>query len=139
LFHSATSSGAKNTSKKKERNWDLSWRTMLQLDKYAADANTWEQWANIDYIASLKLFESGNALLFFPAATLAHHSLEMYLKAALIRQGMTVFDPNKIRKLDPGIALIPADCAWGHGLLKLAQELHTTCDRRQLKFPLNDN
>ena len=47
----------------------------------------------------------------------------MYLKSALIVKGCTVFDPAKLKKLDPTITLAPGDCAWGHELVKLATQL----------------
>ncbi len=100
-----------------------------QLDRYARDARAWRDFAKRNHLASTSLFESGNPFLYFAAATLGHHSLEMYLKAALICEGMTVFEPWKIKKqLDPAVGLTAADCAWGHSLVVgkppyLAEEL----------------
>jgi HEPN domain-containing protein len=71
-------------------------KTGLKLDKYARDAALWRDWAAINYSAAKTLFESGDAFLLLPAATLGHHALEMYLKSALIAHGMTVFDPKKV-------------------------------------------
>ncbi len=71
----------------------------------------------------MHLFDSHNPFLIFAAATLGHHALEMYLKAALIYEGATVFDPNKIRRLDPTVKLRETDCAWGHNLVTLARRL----------------
>jgi len=47
----------------------------------------------------------------------------MHLKAALICEGCTVFDPKKINDLDKSVKLKPSDCAWGHNLVKLARQL----------------
>ncbi len=47
----------------------------------------------------------------------------MYLKSALICEGMTVFNPIILKSLDPGFALTRSNCAWGHGLVALAQQL----------------
>jgi hypothetical protein len=95
----------------------------LQLDKYAKDARTWRDFATMEYTASIALFRSGNPFVFFAAATLGHHSLEMYLKAALINTGMTIFNPARVKFLSPGTALAQADCAWGHVLVDLADAL----------------
>jgi hypothetical protein len=46
---------------------------------------------------SKTLFETGDPFLLFPAATLGHHALEMYLKAAPISNGRTVFNPNELK------------------------------------------
>ena len=95
----------------------------IKPDKYAPDAVAWKRFAGIAYTASHHLFESRNLLLIFPAAKLGHHALEMYLKAALICEGLTVFDPKKIKSLDPSVALQTADRAWGHDLVALARQL----------------
>jgi len=108
-------------------------RHVIQLDKYARDARAWRDFAKVDYKASGALFASGNPFLYFTAATLAHHALEMYLKAALISEGMTAFDPGKIKLLDPAVGLQKKDCAWGHNLAKLAREL----SRRRADFDLS--
>jgi hypothetical protein len=47
----------------------------------------------------------------------------MYLKAALICERMTVFNPVILRALDPGYALTRSNCAWGHCLVDLARQL----------------
>src|SRR5580704_6568324 len=65
----------------------------------------------------------GDPFLFFPAATLGHHALEMYLKSAMIASGMTVFNQRELKSLDAGVNLAEADCAWGHNLVKLAETL----------------
>jgi hypothetical protein len=95
----------------------------LALDKYARDPKAWKAFADHNYAASIYLFESHNPFLIFNAATLGHHCLEMYLKAALICEGCAVFDPKKIRHLDKSIKLQPSDCAWGHDLVVLARQL----------------
>jgi len=63
--------------------------------------------AEITYAGAYTLFHTKNPFLWFPAAILGHQALEMYLKAALIRQGHTV---------------APQD-VWGHDLPKLAEQL----------------
>jgi len=97
-------------------------RTM-KPDTYARDAKTWKQWAKISYKAATHLFNSGDVFLVFPSATLAHHALEMYLKSALIAEGATVFDPYKVRFLDPSVKLKATDCVWDHKLVRLARQL----------------
>lgn len=94
-----------------------------QLDKYARDARAWRDWAKVNHSASAHLFSSGNPLLYLPAATLGHHALEVYLKSALICEGKTVFNPIILKSLDPGITLKRSDCAWGHCLVDLAEQL----------------
>jgi hypothetical protein len=59
----------------------------MNIDKYATDARAWRDWAKINYVASKQLFASGNPFLYFPAATLGHHALEMYLKAPSSARG----------------------------------------------------
>jgi hypothetical protein len=49
----------------------------------------------------------------------------MYLKTALICEGMTVFDPQQIPLLDPAVGLQKPDCVWGHDLVSLAKKLST--------------
>jgi hypothetical protein len=97
--------------------------TYLQLDKYARDFRLWRDWAAIDYQAASILFGTHDPFLLFPAATLGHHALEMYLKSALVVNGLTIFDPKKVKLLDPQVNLVAADCAWGHDLVELAKRL----------------
>jgi hypothetical protein len=101
----------------------------LNLDKYARSAGALVRGANTNYIASRQLFADGLACgvpdLYFPAAILGHHALEMYLKAALICEGMTIFDPSRVYRLDARVGLIKAECAWGHDLVDLAKLLAT--------------
>jgi hypothetical protein len=94
-----------------------------QLDRFARDARAWKECAEINYIASGHLFSSSNLFVYVTAATLGHHALEMYLKSALICEGMTVFNPVILKSLDPGYALTRSNCAWGHCLVDLATRL----------------
>jgi len=95
---------------------------VTQVDKYARNERAWRDFAQFKYFASTALFTNGNPILVFAAATLGHHALEMYLKAALICEGLTVFDPKKIKGVSPALGLKASDCAWGHGLVKLAEK-----------------
>jgi len=63
-------------------------RRTMKLDKYARDGRAWRDFAKVAYTGAVHLFGSANLFLVFPAATLAHHALEMYLKAALIAEGV---------------------------------------------------
>jgi hypothetical protein len=93
-----------------------------KLDKYARDFELWRDWAAINYKAAKVLFATGDPFLLFPAATLGHHALEMYLKSALIANGLTVVDPKVVERLED-TKLTKDDCAWGHDLVKLARIL----------------
>ena len=93
------------------------------LDRYARSAPEWCVLGYYNYAASRALFESGDSSLWFPAATLGHHALEMFLKAVLIHEGMTAFDPGKIKQLDPTLSLTKGDCVWGHALVVLAKKV----------------
>jgi hypothetical protein len=85
----------------------------FKVDKYANDSEAWKRHAVINDHAAQILFMHANALIFcFPAATPGLYVLEAYLKSALIRQGMTVFDPAKIG-LGTTQTLSKADCVWG--------------------------
>lgn len=95
----------------------------IALDKYARDARAWKAFADHNYAASTYLFESHKPILIFAAATLGHHALEMYLKAALVCEGATVFDSTKVKYLNTSVKLSPADCVWGHDLVVLARQL----------------
>jgi hypothetical protein len=55
----------------------------MKLDRYARDYALWRDSASITYTAATTLFDTGDPFLMFPAATLGHHALEMYLKAGL--------------------------------------------------------
>src|SRR6516225_9923685 len=91
---------------------------LTQLDEYATDAGAWRHWAKVNYTASVTLFDSGNLFLWLPAATLGHHALEMYLKAALICADFAVFDPDKGKFVNSASVLTKNDSAWGHNLVK---------------------
>jgi hypothetical protein len=71
----------------------------------------------------MELFRSTNVVVWIPAATLGHHALEMGLKAALISESLTVFNPKHIARLDPSVGLLSENCVWGHELIPLAERL----------------
>ena len=97
---------------------------LIQLDKYARDARTWRDAARFNYTGAQTLFRSENNIVTcIPAATLAHLALEMFLKAALIVEGMTVFNPRDLDRLDPSVGLTKQDCVWGHQLVGHAKLL----------------
>jgi hypothetical protein len=107
----------------------------IQLDKYARDARTWEQAAWFSHAGAVQLFTCDNKIVTcIPAATLAHHALEMFLKAALIIEGMTVFNSKHLHRLDPAVGLTKRDCIWGHQLVGHAKLLSA----RRPEFDLND-
>ena len=74
------------------------------------DPIAWFQSAENMRTAAVELFRSGNPLLWFPAALLGHQALEMFLKAALIREGLEVGPP-------------PKGTVWGHRLICLGEKL----------------
>jgi len=78
-------------------------------DKYANDAVAWQRNAGVFREATHLLFNHGNPLLYFPAAILGHQTLEMFLKAALIKKGFQ-------------ISPIQGD-VWGHDLPQLVGQL----------------
>jgi hypothetical protein len=98
-----------------------------QLDKYARDAVTWKNLADINYAAAQTLFLHAieKPGLYFVAVTLGHIALEMLLKTALICSGMTAFNPKNVKSLDPSFGLKSDDCVWGHDLVALAKTLAT--------------
>ena len=107
----------------------------LQLDKYARDPKAWRDAARFNYTGALELFTCQNKIVTcVPGATLAHLSLEMFLKAALIFEGMTVFDPKLVHRLNPSVKLEKKDCVWGHQLVAHARLLA----KRRPEFDLND-
>jgi hypothetical protein len=107
----------------------------IQLDKYARDARTWRDAARFNYTGARTLFTSENSVVTcIPAATLAHLALEMFLKAALIVEGMTVFNPRDLDKLDHSVGLTKQDCVWGHQLVGHAKFLAP----KRLDFDLTD-
>lgn len=87
---------------------------MAQVDKFARDAETWRCHAEDSFSAARRLFNINDPSLWFSAALLAHHALEMLLKAALIREGFTV------AKGKPQDGFV-----WGHSTEELAQLLNT--------------
>jgi hypothetical protein len=110
----------------------------MPLDKYAKDAETWLIYARINYDGARVLFTHERALtLCFPAASLGHHALEALIKTALIRAGMTIFDPAKLKRLDPSTSLSETDCAWGHELLGLGKLLASKRPDFDLRKHLN--
>jgi hypothetical protein len=109
---------------------------MSQPDKYAKNAKEWRNFAKINYKAAATLFASGNPFFILVAATLGHHALEMYLKAALICSGMIVFNPAKVGSLDPGLGISASDCAWDHALAALAETLAAKRKDFDLSAPL---
>src|SRR5260370_26982018 len=50
--------------------------------------------------------------------------------------GMTVFDPRKVGSVDPAVNLAAADCAWGHDLVALAQQLAVRSPALDLSKPM---
>jgi len=108
----------------------------LKLDKYALDPRAWRDLGKHNYKASMYLFESHDVMLVFAAATLGHHALEMFLKAALILEGAAVFDPAKVSRLDPSVRLDAGDCVWGHNLVVLARKLAARRPDFDLKQPM---
>jgi hypothetical protein len=98
-------------------------KSVKSLDPYARSAPEWRDLGYHNYAASRALFNSGDPFLWFPAATLGHHALEMFLKAVLIHEGMTVFDPREIKGLDAALGLAKDDCVWGHALVELAKKV----------------
>lgn len=89
------------------------------LDKYARDVRAWRDWADLYWTATDLLFRSENIAMYLPAATMAHHTLERYLKAALIASGATVCS----RQVAEAHGISAIDCVWGHQLSTLAISL----------------
>jgi HEPN domain-containing protein len=82
------------------------------IDKYAQDAREWRMAAENTLQAAMLLFNLNNPFVWFSAAILGHHALEMLLKSALIREGCTVA-PGKPEE----------GFVWGHDLQRLANLL----------------
>ncbi len=93
--------------------------TWPDLDKYARDVRAWRDWADLYWSATSLLFKSDNLAMYLPAATMAHHTLERYLKAALISSGATVCP----RHVADANGISEADYVWGHQLADLAKAL----------------
>jgi hypothetical protein len=106
----------------------------MLLDRYARDARTWRQYADFYHKAADLLFNTRNPFDSLVAATLGHNVLEMYLKAALICEGMVVFNRRDVGKLDTSVRPAVSDCAWGHKLVCLA----TLLSSRNRGFDLSD-
>jgi hypothetical protein len=96
-------------------------QSVMAVDKYATNAREWRLSGDIQLRACLYLFDSGDPFLFLPAAVHGHHALEIYLKALLISDGLTVFNPTNIGKLDPSVGLKKENCVWDHKLIPLAE------------------
>ena len=90
-----------------------------KLDRFACDPDAWFASARFTHAASQTLFNDGNIVVVFAAATLGHHCLEMFLKTALICEGMTACNPAHAKVF----GITRDDCAWGHDLLELARLL----------------
>jgi hypothetical protein len=83
---------------------------MAQIDQYTKDAREWRKYAEYAYDGAILLFDSPNPFVWFSAAMLGHHALEMLLKSALICAGCPIVEKGK-----------PEDgSVWGHDLEKLA-------------------
>jgi hypothetical protein len=61
----------------------------------------------------------------------------MYRKAALICEGMTVFNPVILKSLGPAYALTRSKCAWGHCLVDLARQLSEKRPDFDLRVQMN--
>jgi hypothetical protein len=66
-----------------------------------------------------------------------HHALEMFLKAALISEGYTIFNPKKLSQLDPSETLDEDHCAWNHNLVDLARMLSAKSSKFDLSAELD--
>jgi hypothetical protein len=109
----------------------------VQFDKYARDARAWLGFAICHDSAAQLVFGNENPNLWFSAAILGHHALEMYLKAALISEGFVIFDPAKVKELDPALGIQKHDCAWAHKLIVLARQLAEKRPEFDLAAPAN--
>ena len=85
---------------------------MARTDKYTQDAREWRMAAERTLRAATLLFNLNDPFVWFSAALLGHHALEMLLKSALIRAGC----PVEKGKTEAGFV-------WGHDLDKLAKLL----------------
>ncbi len=109
----------------------------IELDKYARDGALWRDSATMYYRASLLLLDNSDTAVWVPGATLGHQALETYLKACLISEGLTIFDPAKVKDLDPATNLSKDDCAWGHDLIVLGQRLESRRPNFSLSMPID--
>ncbi len=95
-----------------------------KIDEFAANAAEWVNAAMGAFEAAKLLFYIENPRLWFSAAILGHHALEMLLKAALIQEGFTV------AKGKPWDGFV-----WGHKTEELAQLLHTKRPEFSINIP----
>jgi hypothetical protein len=91
------------------------------LDRFAFDPDAWFASARFTWASAQTLFNDGNMVVVFAAATLGHHALEMFLKTALICEGMVACNPRDAK----AFGITRDDCVWGHDLLELAKLLAT--------------
>lgn len=95
-----------------------------KIDEFATDAAEWVKAAMGTFKGAKLLFQTENPHLWFSAAILGHHALEMLLKAALIQEGFTV------AKGKPQDGLV-----WGHRTEELAQLLHSKRPEFSINIP----
>src|ERR1700677_2149750 len=95
---------------------------MAKIKANVNDPIWWFQSAENMRKGAAELFHSVYPLLWFPAVLLGHQALEMFLKAALIRQGLKIDRRRRVRE------------TWGHKLTSLGKQL--TADG---KCKLNDD
>jgi hypothetical protein len=98
---------------------------LAKINEYTRDGLQWRKAAETTFDAATLLFNSDNPFVWFPAALLGHHALEMLLKSALIKEGCPV------EKGNPGDGFV-----WGHDLEKLATLLGSKRPDFSLKIPL---
>jgi hypothetical protein len=82
------------------------------MDDYTEDPSEWRMRSECMFLGAIRLFQSKNYLVWFPAAVLGHLALEKLLKSAAIQAGC----PATTGKPQEGYA-------WGHSLVDLAQLL----------------
>jgi len=82
------------------------------MDDYTKDPCEWRMSSECMFLGAVKLFQSKDYLVWFPAAVLGHLALEQLLKSAAIQAGCPV------TKGSP-----QEGHAWGHDLVALAQLL----------------
>src|SRR5579862_2138294 len=105
----------------------IGWNSMTDvLDEYATDHRTWKVSGEMYQQASSLLFTQPDTLMWLPAATLAHHAIERYLKAALIVAGVTICTKETAKKAEIH------DHIWGHDLVELGKRLGKL--RREFKL-----
>jgi HEPN domain-containing protein len=88
---------------------------MPDIDVAAQNAREWRVAAEGALRAACILF-NGSPEVWFSAALLGHHALEMLIKSALIRQGFIVAKG----KPENGFA-------WGHSVVELARAVASRC------------